>query len=67
METKKYWVIVYILLLVFAFSFDSNAGENWQFELAPYVWTVSMSGDVTVRGQTSTNNNFSIVIHGMIV
>jgi len=56
MESLKYRVIaVFVFGLLFVYSFSKNlyAGENWDFELAPYLWLVSMNGDITVKGQTS--------------
>ena len=46
-------VFVFVLLFVSSFSRNLYAGENWDFEFAPYIWMVSMKGDVTVKGQTS--------------
>ncbi len=46
-------VFVFVLLFVSSFSRNLYAGENWEFEVAPYIWMVSMKGDVTVKGQTS--------------
>jgi len=56
MESLKYSIIavlVFVLLFVCSFSRNLYAGEDWEFELAPYVWMVSMNGDITVKGQTS--------------
>ena len=47
----KIFVLSYIFLL--AFSPNSHSADNWDFELAPYIWLVSLQGDVTVKGQTS--------------
>jgi len=45
---------IFIFLLIFSgLTKKSSAGENWEFEVAPYLWTISMNGDVTVKGQTS--------------
>jgi len=46
-------VFVFVLLFVSSFSNNLYAGENWEFELSPYIWMVSMKGDITVKGQTS--------------
>ncbi|MBW1790515.1 MAG: hypothetical protein JRK53_28585, partial [Deltaproteobacteria bacterium] len=33
---------------------DSADTKNWEFNLAPfYLWAVSLSGDVTMKGQTN--------------
>lgn len=56
MRNQKYAiVIVFVFVLLFVSSFSKNlyAGENWEFTLTPYIWMVSMKGDMTVKGQTS--------------
>lgn len=56
MRNRKYGivtVIAFVLLFVSSFSKNIYAGENWDFEFAPYIWMVSMKGDITVKGQTS--------------
>ena len=56
MRNQKYRILtLFILGLLFASSFSKNlyAADNWDFEFGPYIWMVSMKGDVTVKGQTS--------------
>ena len=56
MRKQRFRIIaVFVFVLLFASSFSKNlyAGENWEFQLTPYLWLISMKGDVTVKGQTS--------------
>jgi len=38
------------------------ANSGWEFQVAPYLWFLSASGDVTVKGQESDPDlNFSLI------
>jgi hypothetical protein len=52
--------ILVIIILIFSVSAPSVAAEEnlqeengWEFHVAPYMWFLSMEGDVTVNGQKS--------------
>jgi hypothetical protein len=32
-------------------SAEDPVSEDWQFQVAPYVWTLAAEGDVTLKGQ----------------
>ncbi len=34
-------------------SAEDPVSEDWQFQIAPYVWALAVDGDVTVKGQKS--------------
>jgi hypothetical protein len=41
----------------------SSVSDDWQFQVAPYLWGISADGDVTVRGQESeVDAGFSDII-----
>jgi len=75
----KVLAVLFIVALVFA-SFaplvlaeeQANEQSDWEFHVAPYMWFVSMEGDVTVKGQKSdVDSSFSDIweemnIGGMI-
>lgn len=55
------------IMCLVAFSSNSYSGENWDFDLAPYLWFLSMSGDVTVKGQTTqVDASFSDILDDMV-
>ena len=75
----KVLVILFIVALILAsfaplVSAEEKANEqsDWEFQVAPYMWFVSMDGDVTVKGQKSgVDTSFSDIwdelnIAGMI-
>jgi len=37
-----------------AWADDNPVSQEWSFQLAPYLWAISLDGDVTVRGQKSS-------------
>jgi hypothetical protein len=42
---------------------DNPISEDWEFEATPYVWFLSLDGDITVRGQkTSFDVNFDDLV-----
>jgi len=48
------------IICLAASSSNSYSAENWDFDFAPYVWFISMTGDVTVKGQTAhVDSSFS--------
>lgn len=56
------WVLIVFLTMVLMFSVfapavpaeeQSNKENEWEFNVAPYLWFLSLSGDVTVKGQES--------------
>ena len=54
--TKSVWLTAVILasmLLVqipFAEAQEEAANHGWEFQVAPYLWAISMKGNVTVKG-----------------
>ena len=46
---------------VFAEEMPADSSD-WEFQVAPYLWFLSASGDVTVKGQESDPDlNFSLI------
>ena len=62
---KTLWAGMFILAMALALSvappgYARSADSGWRVELAPYLWMVNVTGDVTIRGfEASSNVSFS--------
>ena len=56
-QTRYFLVMILVILIVTvnvpAVSAEEKHNENggWEFQVVPYLWFISASGDITVRGQ----------------
>ena len=47
--------IFFLFLISPAYSQDASGENDWSFDLAPlYLWGISISGDMTVKGNDSS-------------
>ncbi|NIT13711.1 MAG: hypothetical protein GTN99_05560, partial [Candidatus Dadabacteria bacterium] len=55
MKSLKFLFLQFFLFIfIFSgFTYKSSAQDNWDFTIAPYFWFASLSGDATLKGNTS--------------
>ena len=68
---KSTFAIIFSIVLLFPVlsvqAQDTAGGKDWSFDLAPlYLWGISLSGDMTIKGvESDVNSDFSDIFSNL--
>jgi len=69
LEQRRCFLAIAIVVLIAAFNAltvaaeERKAASGWEFTVAPYLWAISMDGNVTVRGlETEVDASFNDIL-----